>query len=414
MSWIDKIKNDLIIVTGDGNTFRPAWMNASKEKEYNIAEFEFPDIKGTLVSRKLSKGRKYSLEIYFQGANCIEDAAAFERSADDPRAWTITHPFYGNITVQPLGLVFDNTMYNVSKVTSMVIETITEGGPRGNVDAVSKIKYDKDQLDKIFAQAYALRLKVPTSSDKTLLTNNVKKVYDLGLPSIKLDIDAENYFNAFNAANSAILNLAADIAANIAFVQALINEPLQFVNSIKIRIQTLVNQFNSLRTAIFNLSATSSPNYNSRTKAGDEHNRGMIISAMAVASVTEMDYITREDVVATVESIVDTYNQYILDLDTFQSSNGGSTSSYIPDADSLIALGDLVDFAVSSLFTVALNSKQGRILYCEKDTNLINLAHRLYGLTIDDSTLESLAATNNIGLLELLQIKKGRKIIWFV
>ena len=44
----------------------------SKTKDYNVAEFEFPEVSGTLVSRKKPKGSRYDLEIIFQGENNLD------------------------------------------------------------------------------------------------------------------------------------------------------------------------------------------------------------------------------------------------------------------------------------------------------------------------------------------------------
>ena len=92
MSWLDQIKNDLTIVTGDGKRYTPLHINAVKEKEYNTVEFNFPGVSGSLVSRRLPKGRRYALELYFQGEDNTTIADAFETSADDPRPWTPQPP----------------------------------------------------------------------------------------------------------------------------------------------------------------------------------------------------------------------------------------------------------------------------------------------------------------------------------
>lgn len=413
MSWLDKVKNDLVIVTGDGVSFSPNWMRASKEKEYNVSEFEYFQQPGTLVFRNLPKGRRYNLEIYFQGDDCIELAQAFEDSADDPRAWTIKHPFYGNIIVQPLGLLFDNGSYNVSKITGTVVETIVDGGPKGTADPVDKINFDKTELDTIFAQSYGGTV-LPTNDDINILIDRNTKAFNIALPSIKLDIDAQTYFNLFNQANAAALQIASDVQGSIIQVQNLFNAPAQFGTTVKIRISMLQAQYNVLRESILNLSGSSSDLFNKNTKKGFENSGGMIVSSAARSAVTNMDYNNRNDVILVIEQILALSNLYFADLDLFQSPTVNSPDAYIPDVDSMIALSSLVNFTVSSLFTVALESKQERALYCESDTNVINLAHRLYGLQPDDSTIATLIANNEIGLLELLQIKKGRKIIWYV
>jgi len=415
-SWLDRVNNDFTITTGDGKTYTPKWMKATKEKEFNIAEFEFPEVEGTLVYRSLSKGRRYNIEIYFQGDDHLDVASNFDISSDDPRAWKISHPYYGLITVQPLGLSFDNSKMNVSEITGTLVETITEENPQGSLDPIDSINFNKNQLD--LTVQTNLGNQIPPLQITPILQNQmlsqVQSAYQNGLPIIRIDTDATEYFNAFTKVNAAITGYTTQASNALIFLSDLYNSPINFTTSVKNRITTLTNQFNSVRTNVMTLLLQNSPNLTPKAKTVYENAGVTIISAAAVASVTNMDYNNRNDIIAIIEAILALYQQLLADLDALQSANAGSTTSYVPDANSLIELNSLLNQTVSSLFTVGLSSKQERILYCEWDTNLILLAHRLYGLLPDDSTIQTLMDNNEIGLSELLEIKKGRKIIYYV
>lgn len=413
MSWLDRIKNDLIITTGDGATYKPNWLNAVVDMEFNAIAFEFIEVSGSLVKRFLPKGSKYNIEIYFQGDDHLDTAASFRESSKDPRAWRVSHPYYGTLIVQPTNLLFDNSKGNITRITGGLWETIVEDNPKGTVDAVDQISFDKLGVDTAFIQGYANAIPLPNINDVNLLRGNIAGIYKAGLVSI-LKEDANAYFNAFTSASNALLNLASDIFNTMQLVTDLINAPINFVNTVKSRVKTLISQFNTLRTAIQTLANTASTLFNKNSKKSYEHNAGGVISSMALAAVTNMDYQNRNDVIATMNDILTQYNIYLNDLDSFQDTNANSPSSYMPDADSLILLGNLINFTISSLFVIGLNSKQERALYCEQDTNLITLANRLYGLQPDDSTIDTLMKNNNIGLNEILSIKKGRKIVWYI
>lgn len=412
MSWLDKVKNKLVIKCGDGNTYTPSWINATKQKEYNIAEFEFPETDGTLVFRSRPKGARYNLELYFQGDDCIDLADAFEKSSDDARAWTLSHPFFGLIIVQPLGIDRDNTKYNVSKITTTVVETIITSLPTGTIDPADFIAHNKEILDQTVSSDYAANFS-PTPSDIDQITTNMAQVKKAGLPSLKLDIDAQKYFNAFNNANTAIQNLANDVQQNMLIIQDFLNFPALITQSVKIRVQTLVNQFTTLQASINNLQNAASSLFDTNTKRTYEAQGNTVISTMAIAATTQMDYSNRNDVISIIEAILTVYNSFLTDLDSFQDVNASSPDSYVPSFNSMIGLNDLINFTVSSLFIIGLQSKQERVLYLEADTNVIKLAHRLYGLLPDDSTIDTLIANNNIGLNEILQLKKGRRIIYY-
>lgn len=409
MSWIDKIKANFTITTGDGKTYTPLWRNATKAVEYNVAEFEFPNLPGTLVKRGTPKGRRYNLEFYFQGENHLDQALAFEASAADSRPWRISHPMYNDITVQPLGLIFDNTAYNTSKITGQVVETITEDSPRVGFSPVDKITEDKISTDELFAESYSNNVD-PSATDINSMNANTAGYYAKGSKIAKVP-DSEEYFNLFNDAKTDILNATDDPLKAMQSIQAMINAPALFATDIKTRLNLLVDQFNSLRSTLINVLTPNS-------KRLYESNGAALVSAMAVASVNpqdkDNDYGNRLRVIQIVEQVLAQYNLYITDLDELQTDNGGEPDSYIPDAGSLIALNNLMNYTFSNLFAIALDSKQERTVYLEADYNIVGLAHRFYGLDVEDKTITSLMVNNGMGLNEILQVKKGRKLIYYV
>lgn len=408
MSWIDRISKPLIIKTGDGKSYNILWKNATRSREYNVAEFEFPEVDGTLVKRSRPKGMRYNVELYFVGEDNIDDAETFKTSCDDPRYWVISHPLYDSINVQPLNLTFDNTANNVTKITGTIVETITEDRPKTSVDPVDKIASDKIALDGTFAIAFANDVQ-PNTFDKILLSNNVASAYNLGKKKVKLTIDAEGYFNAFNKANAAILDATSEPLAAMRAIQTVLNYPGYFEESVQNRLSVLTDQVEALRVGIPGVLTTAA-------KRIFENNIASLISSMLYASSTPQtdDYENRNDVISVVESLLDNYNQYISDIDSLQTDNGGELDSYIPDADSLRSLNLLLNFTVSNLFNIALGSKQERTLILEDDSNVVVLAHQFYAAQPDDSHIDKLINTNQIGINEMLGLRKGRTIKYYV
>lgn len=131
MSWLDRIQNNFTITTGDGKVYTPNWISATKDLEWNVSEFDFPSIDGTLVSKKKKRGNRYNTELYFQGETHLDTATAFEQSATiSNKSWTISHPLYGQISIQMPSIRMDNTQMNVTKISGVMIETILEDFPK--------------------------------------------------------------------------------------------------------------------------------------------------------------------------------------------------------------------------------------------------------------------------------------------
>lgn len=404
MSWIEQINTDFKITTGDTSQYYPKWFNAKSGKVFNLSEFNFKGVTGTLADRRLPQGRTFPVEIVFDGPECLTIAAAFSKSADNPKAWTIEHPIYGQIVVQPKSLELDNSDLNVSRFFVQLIETIGTKALNTGVSAPDKIVADAAVTQQKFTDTLAAEIPVPPVSTLQAMTDKVNALYDSISASIADEADFTAFTNAYNQANTLISATEYDVTALVAQIQAVAYFPSGFVGSVYNRLTLLATQFVRLFDSVVT----------PQNKRLYENNAGTTVLAMCVASVTDTDYITRTNVLDAVTVIVDTYNEYIANLDTIQTPNGGDLDSYIPDADSITDLTDLVRYTVASLFDIATSAKQERTMYAAEDTNVILLAFQLYGLLADDSTIDTLIADNDIGIEEILQIEKGRRIVYNV
>ncbi len=407
MSWLDKIKNQIIITTGDKEKYSPLWINASKEIEWHVVEFYFPNQDGSLVKRSKKFGTKYKLELIFQGEDHIEDSNRLERSCTvDNKPWKIEHPYYGSLTVQITGFFIDNTQHNISKWTGIVIETIQDSLPQTNVSPVDDIKFQKEELDEICAQSVTTKpisTDVTTVKDKNLI--NFKKT----IPILSVPDEIENYYNIFGIANSAVNNLVASPLIAMRTILALISAPALFTANIKNKHKLFSSQLGTLNANLLGIVDVSSKEIYQGQAAG-------VVSSSALAGIVapQSDYMTIDNVFDSITSILDLYNQFIADMDALQTANGGSPTSFIPSQAVLFGLSQLVNTAISNLFTVGLNAKKQYSIITEKDTNFILLAHRFYGLDATDKNINDLISQNNLGLNGVLQIKKNTTIFYYI
>lgn len=408
MSWIEKINSGIIVTCGDGESYEPHYVLMEKSVEYNIAEFEFIGIEGTLVKRSKPKGRRYSFEFIFQGENHLDEADKFEVSAKDPRAWKVFHPVYGDISVQPTGLTFDPTGLNTTKITGDFIETISEDYPRTSIDPTDNSKRIIDEYTQKSVDNYAENVN-PSVSDVALLRNDIESNYALGSESVMSAEQSNAYFQLYNTAITAINNAASNASAAANLATQIIMAPSVFTNDVKSRLQLLISQYEAL---VFGFEELLTPNQ----KKTFEMNGGSIIAAMANAAVNPIDgdYANTVDVLSVIETVTTYYNTYIEGLNNLQTLNNGNTDSYIPDFDSMSQLGTSIGYVVSNLMDIALNAKKERSHILAYDSNVILLAHRFYGLDQSGSNIDAIINHNNIKTSELLLVEAGRKIVYYV
>jgi len=410
MSWVDQIETGILITTGDGKSYEPLYFNSPRSFDFNIAEFDFPHVEGTLVKRGQKKGTKYTLEFFFQGEEQLATALEFEQSSKDTRPWVISHPMHGTMSMQPVSLTFDNTGLNTSKITASLIETITDDAPKVTADAKEQILKSVENFSDTVTTVSGESMTAPDTDDITGLTLEMLGIYDEAAPEVKSSIQANEYFNLFNKANGLLLDLIAEPTLALIAMNDVIMYPSLFELSVKQRIEIFINQFTNLGDALEELITPSEKNNYQFTATA-------LISGMVNSIVTPLDdndYGNAVDVLDVIDSLVTTYNELVTNLDTLQTDNGGDPDSFIPNYDINQALSSLVNYTVANLFQIALGAAQERIVYLEQDSNLILLTHRFYGLELNDETIDEFIRNNKIGLSEMLQIKKGRQIKYYV
>lgn len=403
MSWSEQVKTNLIIITGDGKTYSPIYNIEPRSYDFHVAVFDFPNIAGSLANRKKKMGTKHDLEFYFQGDTHIDDAFNFEQSANDERPWKIYHPIHGNLLAQPLNLNFDATGYNLTKISCEIIETISQEYPKITIDPKDKSNFDIQTVNETNAASFANRV-TPSATDLNQMKKDSYQVYLDGLNSVKSPDQVNEYLALYNEAKTTLTNITSTIAKAQSTIN-LLTYPAVFEQNLKTKLQLLQSQFSKLT-----LGKTPS------SKTIYELNGSAIVTAMVTASVNPQtgDYQTSGDVVFVIEQILITYNTFITILDGLQTGNGALTTSYVPSYDNLNALSSLVDYSISQLFNIAITAKQKRSIILEDDSNAILLSHRFYGPSQDDSNINQFMEQNKIGLSELLLLKKGRKIVYYV
>ena len=405
MSWINKIDNvKFSIKTGDGKEFFPLWKPGEKSIEYNTSSFDFIDVEKSLVERKKPKSGKYPLTFWFQGDDNIEQAQEFEDSAIDNRYWTIIHPFYGTIKGQPLSISRNDANYNVTEITVDFWETILFDFPKSNLSIQDNTLVMRDSIMQNSSLAYSS--KNVYKSEDIQKNKQSNALVSKSFETIQSDTTNVNYQNSLSKAQKSSENLLANPNEAILNSQALLSEPsfydvqvLPRVNAYKTAFNTLFRGFNSVSDKLFfesqgatclaNL-CNASVNYNFETD---------------YKIVSQVDYVS--------STLLKLYNSYLDLVDGASSSNYDIENRYHPNAAVQSELHDLVMFTIANLFDLAFDAQQERIVYLPKDSNIVLLTHKYFGLA-NDENMQRFRDINNIKLKELFKIKKGRKIKYYV
>lgn len=407
MSWQDRLNTiKFEIITGDGKSWYPLLVpKFEKHIEFNGTQYDFIGKLGSTFIRRFPKGLSFPLEFVFQGVDHDKESNSFEYSARDQKFWLVTHPFYGQVQCQPLSLAVNSSGFNTTVIKCVVIETFETDK---NLSAAQLNSATKVSEVSLLVNKNAQTSLKASPVNKTInakdLQKAIKQTSTIGkiISGVaKLDSEMKSYSSLLSKAIDELNNYSAITVQYLTSIQSLISLPANVASNIGSRINCL----ESLLSSTYNsLSGVASLSY--FQKAFYNLVGVTIVSKMcdAVTVQNDGDLQTRIEVLFYLDKIQSNYNEFLKNLDSLD---------FTPDHDLMFAINEQVYSTVFYLYSILFQSKQERIFYCDKDTNLILLAHRLYGSATDEN-IQAVKTTNKIGISELLNIKKGREILYYV
>ncbi len=401
MPWIDRIENTVFTIrTGDGAIFTPLWKNGETSKEFNTATFEFIDQPGALIERKKVRARKFPLVFWFQGDDNIEQTDAFDLSANDPRAWVVRHPFYGDITGQPISISRNDQLYNCTEVTVDFWETIVTQFPAATIAPADAVASRFTEFSSISPINYASKVDLKPADVNTVtnFANSITAIVNKG-------ITATGYTAFIAAVNNLIL---APVDA-IASIHQVILQPAMLELSIATRIQMIGAIYQSVAQLLADAGTVNN-------KAFFESAAGAAIGSLSIALLhpATTDYNVRSDVTAAANNLIDMYADYLVTLDAAYVEINNTGNSFTASQESQTVLQDIVLQTLVNLDTLAFNAKQERLVMLLTDANLIVLTHKYMGLDPDDANIETFRTINNIKNASLFVVEKGTQIKYYV
>jgi hypothetical protein len=404
MSWSNKIDNiKFSIKTGDGKIYFPLWKAGEKSKNYNTTVFDFINVPKSLVERKKPQSNKHPLVFWFEGETCIEQAQEFEASADDSRIWTITHPYYGTLRGQPISMARNDSSFNICEISVEFWESIDVDYPNSNFSIKDNTLEQKNKVLEASSRSYASKdvfssSDIQKNKDSNILTNGA-------FSDLQTDITNQEYQNAFADAQKSSDLLLNDPLEAIQKAQALIDLPSSYFSPVLTRIKAYVRCYERLKVQLNTIS----------DKLFFESQGAAVLSSMSYATVTPLDedYPVVSDIQFATEQLLVIYNDYLATLDSASVGQYDIDNSWQPDAEVQNELYEIVTFTIANLYNLSFEAQTERIVYTDKETNIILLTHRYLGSANDDNILR-FRQINGIYNNELFRIAKGRKIIYYV
>lgn len=407
MTWIDRIENTTFTIrTGDGREFYPQLpIGYDTAKDFNAATFEYINVPGAEIARKQVKARNFPLTFFFTGEDNIDDSDAFDQSANDPRAWIVRHPVYGDITGQPLS-IRRSTNLNATQFNIDFWETIVTKNPVAALAPLIIAQQFYIEYNFISPIDYESKVSLKPA-DVSTIRSNADTINNLILKGLDAIHYAE-YKQKQAAMFVAIDNLINQPVDAIRTIHEVIVSPYQFVLGVETRINLFVGIYNGISLL---LEQAPTPN----NKAYFETAGGVSIIGMALSMLNPLptDYTTRLQVNNVAINLANLYNNYLTVLDAAYVRIGTPGMAFSASQQTQNVLQNMVLQTLAGLNTIAFNAKVERVVMLETDSQLIVLTHKYMGLDNLDQNIEIFRTINNIKNNNVFLIPKGSEIKYY-
>jgi prophage DNA circulation protein len=406
MAWFDRLK-EAAYTSPSGNRYIFKFENVSTNRTKRTTNFEFPDAVGTYVQENGVSGRVYPMQCIFWGPNCDLDAEAFDNALVEVGTGKLEHPLYGTFDVVPTGTITRRddlkTAANQVILDVSFMSTIGIIYPSSQTDPASEVIAGIDNYNNATAESLGDNLELGTAVERSTFKNQYDALLDQvegGLQTIAAAKDSvEAEFNAINDSINRGIDVLIAQPTTLAFqTLQLIQAPARALSLISDRLSAYGNLIDTVILG------------NKPTSKNEYYTKDLYASTYVTGSVLSTVNNTFDTKVAAVEAANDIITQFE-EVNTWRDENL-TDLEIIDTGEAYQQLQEVVALTAGYLVEISFSLKQERRIVLDKNRTIIDLAAELYG-SVDDN-LDFLINSNDLSGSEILELPKGKEVVYYV
>ena len=420
MAWTDRLGPAAYISPG-GRRFAFSYENVSRTVNKKTSAFQFPGVDGSFIQDLGREGRQYPIRAFFSGPDYDIAAAAFESALLERGRGRLEHPLYGVITVVPFGTITRRddlkTAANQAVIELVFFEALELVYPQSDGDLAGLTNAAISAANTAGAADFAAGLNIELVADREGFLDTVNSIVsDIETqmqPIFDLQADAQRSFNrvqrSINRGVSVLVDQPLTLAAQF---QQLIEAPARIVSDINARLDA----YGNLARMITGYTAPAAPDQNDLNtfRIND-----LVANAAVVASVvsvvnnrfeTQPVALAAADTLLTQLDTIVTWRERTFNELAARTTGGRAsvdTGGAYQGTQQAVAIG--AQYLVDVSFTVP----QERRIVIDRDRTIIDLAGEIYR-RVDNEILDFLINTNQLTGSEILQLRRGQSVVYYV
>jgi prophage DNA circulation protein len=418
MSWQDRIKQAAYNSPSGDERIVFDYEDITKSVGKKTNAFEFPDVNGTYIQDLGNTGRRYPFRIIFWGDDHDLLSNQLENMLLENGIGILEHPVYGSIDVIPFGDInFKNDLKTETNQTVVEVtfwETIKLVYPIDQknltseiLDSVSKHNNDSAELFEDVLNLDSVIEKSVFKNEYTSLLDNVSLVME---SVVSEQASIQKQFNVVNDSINNSIDILVSDPLTLAFqTNILIQLPARSSSAIADRLNAYNNLFQSVITGANSISASSSDSRNKNTFYTKDLYASTYITGSVISTI-DTQFITKIDALLTAEKIINQMDDFIAWRDT-----NFASLSIVDTGESYQQLQNAVSLTVGFLIDLSFSLKQERRVILESPRTMVELIAELYPFeTVIDDELDFFIQSNNLTGSEILELPRGRELVYYV
>lgn len=414
MAWQDRLK-EAAYTSPSGTRTVFQYENVGKSVTKKTSGFEFPDADGTFVQDLGHSGRRYPLRLFFSGNNYDLEADAFEETLIERGVGKLEHPLYGTVDVVPFGAITRRddlkTAANQAIIQVTFWETIGLIYPSSQQDPGAAVLSAVSDYNDAAAKALEEGTGLDTAVERVTFRNSYLALLDQARSTLQPIADAQDDVRQQFDAIADSINTGIDVLISdpltLGFQTILmIQSPARVLRGITARLEA----YGALAASIITGDDAVAEQGNDSRNANDFHGADLFamtyVTGSAV-SVVNNEFLTKSGALAAAETVLAQFDS----VAAWREDNFKSLEE-VDTGEAYQKLQEAVALTAGFLVEISFSLKQERRVVLDRARTIIDLAAELYGTV--DSDLDFLINSNNLSGSEILELPRGREIVYFV
>lgn len=429
MAWQDRVR-EAAYTPPSGDRIVFAFEDVRVDVAKRSTAFVFPGVDGAYVQDNGHGAQRFPLRCFFHGDDHDLEADTFIEALLERGLGRLEHPFYGTFDVVPLGEITrrddlraaaNQTVIDVVFSRSLAaVYPQLQASPRQAVVAELEALDDAGaaQLESAVDLSTVASQEEAKAKSRGLVQDASAALAEIAAATSKVNDAFQDAVSAINGGIDVLIGQPLGLAQQLF---GLVTGPAAAASGIKSRIEgyaALIDTVTSAADAQPALAFTGGVVLESRRRlVANAFHLAALVSSAAIAglirSTLEHRFDTRSEALTTAEALLDELGDLVAWMDAgFASLASVGGPGGIDTGGGYQALQSATALAAGRLVEISFSLLPERRIVLDRPRTILDLAAELYG-SVDDAQLDFLIASNGFTGSEILEVPRGRAVVYY-